>query len=302
MTSVKSYLANQPLRQFVSAATFENDLFSYSTTRNATTNVVTGTLTAPITGATSSICPAGRILRENGQKLYPGANVGINTFMVGVYDSISLLSGFIDPNSPVFAVYSTQLPAFYENGVDPGPQGLDDEGPPVYTNGNIISVSGDIVTETGSITAATSITAGTSITAATSITAGTSITSTVGNITAASGEILATLGLGYSSTPVSVTQGAGSGKSTTVINNTPTGAITMNNATLNAGTTVSFTLTNSRINAGDILLVSHQSAGTTGAYTLTAQTGSSSALIAVRNITAGNLGEAIVINFMVLKG
>ena len=65
---------------------------------------------------------------------------------------------------------------------------------------------------------------------------------------------------------------------------------------------MTFTLTNSRIAAGDILLVSHQSAGTIGAYTLTAQTGSGSALIAVRNITVGTLSEAIVINFMVLKG
>jgi hypothetical protein len=159
MTSIQSANANQPLRQFVSADTFENDLFSYSTTRNATTNVTTGTLTAPITGATTITCPAGRILRENGQKLYPGVNVGVNTFMVGVYDSISLLSGYIDPNSPIFAVYSTQLPAFYANGVDPGPQGLDDEGPPVYTNGNIISVSGDIITETGGITSANGIVA-----------------------------------------------------------------------------------------------------------------------------------------------
>ena len=163
MSSIKSHIANQVVRQFVSAATFENDLFSYTTTTNPTTNVTTGSLTAPITDATASSCPAGRILRDNGLRLYPGVNPNVNTYMIGVYDSVTLLSGYIDPNSPVFAVYSTQLPAFYDNGVDPGPQGLPDEGPPVYTNGNIISVSGDIVTETGSITAATSITAGTGI-------------------------------------------------------------------------------------------------------------------------------------------
>jgi len=290
MSSVQSVIANQPLRQFVSAATFENDLFSYATTRNATTNVVTGTLTAPITGATAGVCPAGRILRENGQKLYPGVNVGVNTFMVGVYDSISFLSGYIDPNSPIFAVYSTQLPAFYANGVDPGPQGLDDEGPPVYTNGNIISVSGDIITETGSITAATSVTAGTNI------------TSTVGNITAASGEILATLGLGYSSTPVPVTQQTS--KATGVTVNGLTGTITMNGASLAANTKVNFVLTNGSITTGDILLVSHQSGGTVGSYMVVANgTGAgSSATISVTNTTGGSLGEAIVIQFMVLKG
>jgi hypothetical protein len=289
MTSIQAVNASQPRRQFVSAATFENDLFSYSTTRNATTNVTTGTLTAPITGATSGTCPAGRILRENGQKLYPGVNVGVNTFMVGVYDNITLLSGYIDPNSPVFAVYSTQLPAFYANGVDPGPQGLHDEGPPVYTNGNIISVSGDIVTETGGITVATSVTAGTSI------------TSTLGNITAASGEILATLGLGYSSTMTgSVTQLTS--KTTPVTLNAPTGTITMNGASLAANTTVAFTLNNSLIDAGDMLLLSHQSVGAIGAFTLNAICGSDSAVISVRNITSGPSTDAIVIQFMLLKG
>jgi len=232
MTSIQSANANQPLRQFVSADTFENDLFSYSTTRNATTNVTTGALTAPITGATTITCPAGRILRENGQKLYPGVNVGVNTFMVGVYDSISLLSGYIDPNSPIFAVYSTQLPAFYANGVDPGPQGLDDEGPPVYTNGNIISVSGDIITETGSITAATSITAGTGIVA------------TTGQIRAAAVTALTTIAA--AGTPASQSIDPTLGQIFTIISNV-SGATghTLNAASAAAGSKITLIITTS---------------------------------------------------------
>lgn len=295
MSSVKSYIANQPVRQFVSAAAFNNDIFTYTIITNPTTNVITGTLAANVVGATSSTCPAGRILRDNGLKLYPGVNVGVNTYMIGVYDSETLLSGYIDPNSPVFAVYSTQLPAFYANGVDPGPQGLDDEGPPVYTNGNIISVSGDIITETGSITAATSVTAGTSILA------GTSITSTLGNITAASGEILGTKGLGFSTTVYGGNVTQGTNKGTTVILNAPTGTITMNNAVLGGGATVNFTFTNNTISANDMLLLMHGAGGTIGAYVYYSICAAGGATIWIKNITGGNLGEAVVLQFMVLR-
>lgn len=175
MSSVQSALANQPRRQFVTAAAFNNDFFNYTLTTNPTTNVTTGALTANITGATAGTCPAGRILRESGLKLYPGVNNGVNTFMVGVIDTVTLLSGYIDPNSPIFAVYSTELPGFYTNGVDPGPQGLPDEGPPVYTNGNIICVSGNISTQTGSITSANGIVATTGQIRAAAVTALTTI-------------------------------------------------------------------------------------------------------------------------------
>jgi hypothetical protein len=59
--------------------------------------------------------------------------------MVGVIDSITFLKGYIDPNSPVFAVSNNQIPVFYANGVDPGAGGLADEGQPVYTNGVVVS-------------------------------------------------------------------------------------------------------------------------------------------------------------------
>jgi hypothetical protein len=145
MSSVQSALANQPRRQYISSIEFFNDIFSYTLTRNPTTNIQTGVLLANIVGANASTCPAGRILRENGQKLYPTVNPGVSTFMVGVIDTQTLLSGYIDPNSPTYAVYSTQLPVSFANGSDPNNGGNPDLGPPTYTGG-IVQCSAVITT------------------------------------------------------------------------------------------------------------------------------------------------------------
>jgi hypothetical protein len=107
-------------------------------------------------------------------------------------------------------------------------------------------------------------------------------------------------GIGYA-TGAGGTQTQGTSKATTVVLNTVTGEITMHNATLNAATIVSFTFTNSAIAAGDFLLVQHVSAGTVGAYTCTAVAGAGTSTIYVRNNTAGNLGEAIVLKFVVIR-
>uniref|UniRef100_A0A6C0K5I0 Uncharacterized protein n=1 Tax=viral metagenome TaxID=1070528 RepID=A0A6C0K5I0_9ZZZZ len=311
MSSVQSALAKQPARQFTTAAPFQNDIFSYSVSTNPTTLQTTGVLTALASATvTASTCPAGRILRESGLKLYPGVNANVTTFMVGVVDTVTLLAGYIDPNSPIYAVYSTQLPfspsyAAYPNntlnGVDPGPGGLPDEGPPVYTNGNIICVSGNILTQTGSITSATYIRATTDISAGNAVQAGTSITSLLGNITALSGEVIATTGLGYSYTVYGGNVTQGTNKSTTVILNAPTGTITMNGALLNAQNGVVFTFTNSFIGGNDMLLLAHTSVGAIGGYTLNAVCSAGSAAITVRNVTTSNLSEAIVIQFMVFR-
>lgn len=109
-----------------------------------------------------------------------------------------------------------------------------------------------------------------------------------------------TLGVGYA-TGSGGAQTQATSKSTTVVSNTITTAITMHNATLNADTTVSFTFTNSAIAATDTVIVTHQSAGTSAAYNCNAFPGSGSAVISVRNITAGNLGEAIVLRVTVIK-
>jgi hypothetical protein len=119
-----------------------------------------------------------------------------------------------------------------------------------------------------------------------------------------SGAILssgATNGVGYA-TGAGGTVSQSSSKSTGVTLNKATGAITMNGATLAAGTIVSFVLTDSAIAATDTLVLNHISGGTIGSYTLNAQAAAGSATINVRNNTSGSLGEAIVIEFTVIKG
>jgi hypothetical protein len=92
-------------------------------------------------------------------------------------------------------------------------------------------------------------------------------------------------------------------KSTGVTLAKATGAITMNNAALAAGAEVSFTVTCSAVDANDVVVVNHISAGTAGAYMVQANSvGSGSFAITVTNLTGGSLGEAIVLQYAVIKG
>lgn len=110
----------------------------------------------------------------------------------------------------------------------------------------------------------------------------------------------ATGGIGYA-TGAGGAQTQATDKSTTVVSNTVTTAITMNNASLAASTTVSFTFTNSAIAATDQVIVTHQSAGTSAAYNCNAFPGAGSAVISVRNVTLGALAEAIVLRVSIYK-
>ena len=98
-----------------------------------------------------------------------------------------------------------------------------------------------------------------------------------------------------------VTQGTS--KSTGVTLNTASGQITMHNASLADAAEVTFTVTNSLIAATDVVVVNHGSAGTAGAYVVQANTlAAGSFKITVSNVSAGALSEAIVLNFVALKG
>jgi len=109
-----------------------------------------------------------------------------------------------------------------------------------------------------------------------------------------------TFGYGGTGTGGAVTQITS--KSTGVTLSKACGAITMNNAALGAATIVSFVLTNTLIAAGDVLILNHISGGVSvGSYALNAQCAAGSATINVRNNTAGSLGEAIVIQFALVK-
>ena len=83
-------------------------------------------------------CPAGRILREVGKRLYPAAHPGISTMMVKVYDANSGLSGYIDPNAPQFAVFNSDKPVEIVDGGDNN-GATPHKGQPVYTTGDVIA-------------------------------------------------------------------------------------------------------------------------------------------------------------------
>jgi hypothetical protein len=92
-------------------------------------------------------------------------------------------------------------------------------------------------------------------------------------------------------------------KATGVTLNTICGRVTTFNDALAAATSVSFTLTNSKIAAVDIIQTSITSGATAGAYgVIVDAVAAGSCRISIYNRTAAPLSEAIVINFVVIKG
>ena len=92
-------------------------------------------------------------------------------------------------------------------------------------------------------------------------------------------------------------------KSTGVTLNKRCGQITMNNASLSAAAEVSFTLTNSVIAATDVVMICIGSGATAGAYNVQCDAvAAGSCRISIGNMSSGSLGEAIVLNFVVIKG
>jgi hypothetical protein len=146
MTTVRGMVDGFPggnRRSYISTDYFDGKFYSYKTTR------VQGVLTSVLERVTDNrdLCPPGRILRENGRKLHAGANPNVNQYMVGVYDAVSFLNGFIDPNTVTFSIFNTDKPYFIDNddqsmGSD-GASDVDpaDLGNPVYTQGNILAIA-----------------------------------------------------------------------------------------------------------------------------------------------------------------
>lgn len=80
------------------------------------------------------------------------------------------------------------------------------------------------------------------------------------------------------------------------------GTITTSNAALAATTSVSFTVTNSEVDADDIVVINIASGATAGSYTANVDAvAAGSFRVHLRNITAGSLGEALVLNFGIIK-
>ena len=129
------------------------------------------------------------------------------------------------------------------------------------------------------------------ITSVSSITSASSIKSTS-----------ATAGVGYG-TGAGGTITQATDKSTGVTLNKVSGQITMNGAALAAAAEVSFTLTNSAVAATDVVMVSITSGATAGAYSVQCDAvAAGSCRISVGNRSTGSLSEAIVLNFVVIKG
>lgn len=162
MSTVVRQLKELPEKSYVATSPFNTDVYTYTVTQSPVTYQTTGALAANVTGATALTCPAGTVLRENGKKLYPGAHNGVTTLMVGVFwntaktdtTTSNMLSGFIDPNSPKFAVFSADRPN-YMNVLPVDPTGgLPDQSAPTLTNGTVIA-SGQVRSST--LTALTTV-------------------------------------------------------------------------------------------------------------------------------------------------
>ena len=92
-------------------------------------------------------------------------------------------------------------------------------------------------------------------------------------------------------------------KATAVTLNAESGQITLADAALAAAAEVSFTVNNDKIAATDVVVCNHGSAGTAGAFLVQANSiAAGSFKITVANVFTGALREAIVVNFVALKG
>ena len=280
-----------PRIQYISVTAFHNDIYQYTTTVNPQTFVTTGALTSlgSLGTATVTNCPANRVLRANGKKLYPpglitanstsasaGPYPGVTTYMVGVYDPVTGLSGYIDPNSQVFAVYNTDKPEYVPRGLNPN-GGAVDQGPPVYSLG--LGQFGTFVNVGSYISTGGAITSG--------------------------GTVGATSGIGYVSGngyPGVQTVTQGTSRTTDVTEDGVVVDITLFTAVLNAHDQVAFTFNNSSIGATDTLLCVHLTTGV-GKYVVYGKaTGAGTATITLGNVTASNsASEAPVIRVYVLK-
>ena len=210
MSSVGASFQQVQRRQYISSAPFFNNFFSYSTYVDATLTVRGSLVVHP--SANSSTCGIGHILRENGKKLHFGTHPDLNdpnnssvsyTYLIGVYDAQTFLSGYIEPNCPLFAPFNTDKS--YQNelvneAVDAS-TGLTDEGPPVYTRGDITTTNGNILASTGNVTADVNVVAGSNVTAVEGnvsatlgdVTAGRNMVA-ASNITATAGDVTITAG------------------------------------------------------------------------------------------------------------
>lgn len=107
----------QPQKAFVATSSFNTKLFTYSTSVNSSFQTV-GSLVANV-AATAANCPENRVLHANGKILIPGVNPNVTKPLIGVFDPVSALNGFIDATDPTFANYDVNFPFQYNSGIQP---------------------------------------------------------------------------------------------------------------------------------------------------------------------------------------
>ena len=114
--------------------------------------------------------------------------------------------------------------------------------------------------------------------------------------------VTTTTGLGfYTGAGGTVTQATS--KSTPFTLEKMCGQITTSNALLSGNSAVSATWTNNKIAATDVVIINHKSGGTLGSYTFNVACLAGTATLTIRNIEhTGSLSEALVLNFVVIKG
>jgi len=121
--------------QYISTRPFNNAFYSYDVNNGLKLS----------SNVTASNCPPGRILKETGRKLYPGIHPTVKTIMTGVYDAETLLSGFIDSNAGIFALYNVHRAPELTDGFDFNPrgqsnsEGVSHKGQSVYTLGDVVA-------------------------------------------------------------------------------------------------------------------------------------------------------------------
>ena len=92
-------------------------------------------------------------------------------------------------------------------------------------------------------------------------------------------------------------------KSTGVTLNTLSGRITTTNAAMAAAAEATFVVTNNQVASTDVPVVAIASGGTAGSYAIVVSAvGSGSFSISLTNLSAGSLSQALVINFVIIKG
>jgi len=239
-------------RSYITTGAFNSVIYQYTTQLNGTTLKNEGKLTAVTTSPagtalTATNCPAGRILRELGMKLYPGVHPGLavgdtfggavvgttatNKYWVKVFDAQTGVRGYIDPNAALFSVYNSDKSLEIQDAQENAGGAPTRLGQPIFTAGNITTTAGSIIQQrpvnavaTGAVTLTAAQTVGGVVTQAAAGTQNLTLPATADIISAMGSYVGTTSEFIYINTAAqAVTVTAGDGNTTFV------GSVAVNN-------------------------------------------------------------------------